>query len=415
MLSVLDPLPVGSPAAAAVTAPADGDSGRGSFAALVEHEEHRSDRDSQERQVLAVVPQAMPAPPASPVARPASQEPAAVPLPPQASAEPPAMPPTQSASASSTGASEAAATEARSDVFSRGDSARSAIATPAGLVLSRTPLSSGDPPRAEGSPPQSHVPPTEPGPKPQIARPADFELPNPASPTDPAGDRLVSGKIAQDGTGRDPNAAPDGTAQLAARPAPAPGLAAPAGPDASDAEGAVRQQALQADSAPNIAAPAGDAPASMAPARSSEPAAATAPSSPALAMAPENLRRIAAALLQSARANAKETRVEVELHPPDLGRVRLEIQMEGPRLRVAAWADHEGAAQALHAQVGDLRAALSAQNVQLAEFAVAHAGIDSRRGDTQPQRRRSDGSGTANPTRGYKKAPSRRGRVDVIA
>jgi flagellar hook-length control protein FliK len=117
----------------------------------------------------------------------------------------------------------------------------------------------------------------------------------------------------------------------------------------------------------------------------------------------EAIERVGAALLRAARAG-EQTRVEVELDPPELGRVYLDIRLDAGRLHVQGWTAEAGAAQALAAQIGDLRTALGAHEVELGEFVVWTG-----------ERRRRDAPAPFGPGGPQARAPRRRSRLYVIA
>lgn len=130
---------------------------------------------------------------------------------------------------------------------------------------------------------------------------------------------------------------------------------------------------------------------------------------PAPLLAPETMRRVTAALLHPTQCGATEARIEIDLEPAQLGRVHLEIVVEGHQIRVSGWAAEADGARALQSQLPELRAALLAKDVRLTDFAVVWSGAHA------PGQRRDRAPGPPGPGFGIFRGERRRRRVDVIA
>jgi flagellar hook-length control protein FliK len=72
----------------------------------------------------------------------------------------------------------------------------------------------------------------------------------------------------------------------------------------------------------------------------------------------------------------KKQTAEIQLHPAELGRVNVKLQMESGVARVFLTAEHAGVADLLSSQLDQLRDELSAQGVQVEHFEVSYHGDD---------------------------------------
>jgi flagellar hook-length control protein FliK len=194
-------------------------------------------------------------------------------------------------------------------------------------------------------------------------RPVDAEA-RPAGPAEPAPpvahDRATTTSPAADQDGLEP-----GKAMRATGPEPGPGQPADAGRAQADPARPAAPAAPANGAA--VAAPAAPATPAVAPA----PAAAAAPHVPVeQSVAEQVVTRVSALRLEAGRSE-----LSIDLHPLELGRLRVELTLEDGSLRVALRAESGATGDLLRRAVPELRAALEEAGLGVADL---HVGPDHR-------------------------------------
>ncbi len=99
------------------------------------------------------------------------------------------------------------------------------------------------------------------------------------------------------------------------------------------------------------------------------------------------------------RLGKKQT-AEIQLHPAELGRVSVKLQMEAGIARIFIGAEHAAVADLLSSHLDQLRQELSAQGVQVEHFEVSYHGDDAGDGEGEEGDAQSDPGATPNKDTG---------------
>jgi hypothetical protein len=171
---------------------------------------------------------------------------------------------------------------------------------------------------------------------------------------------------------RPANSAPESPV-LELRPAPETTAPVPAPPDASPTVGTGRVPAIRTSASPRTFASPPVAPAIPAVAHPTDaaPASAAAPAVTSDVVRPATPVDQLVSVLRPLRANRDGAyRLDLELRPPELGRVELRVELRDGVLHASLRADNDAAAQLVRDSLGELRVQLAREGVQAGRLSV---------------------------------------------